>query len=172
MTGAPPPTHHSRPSPYAHNLRFMNLLVQHMSANGDHLSAESFEWSVVCSERLILTFCLRALAVTSTLPPPRLQPWVWKYRSTRPPLLLPKPKRSVKPKTNRSRLPRQETLRQITKSVVRNYGSLVRFKSVKRTMRRHVILHSHVSNSAILCCGRCGFPPTSEFEFMGTNVRA
>ena len=33
------------PSASNNCFRFMHVLVQHMSANGDHLSAESFEWS-------------------------------------------------------------------------------------------------------------------------------
>ena len=119
--------------------RFMHVLVQHMSANGDHLSAESFEWSVrlVCNT---FSYSLTLpVAVTLMLPPP--QPHRWGSRRLRqcPRNLHLKPNCTMTPKANRLRMRKGKGLKSTTTSVARTCDQpvSVTLSCRKRTLIAH-----------------------------------
>jgi hypothetical protein len=70
----------------------MSVLVEHMSTNGDHLSAESLEWSAVLLFRTHHSpYVTPAFEVILMLLLPPLLRWGLKCPYTSLPNLLPKP---------------------------------------------------------------------------------
>jgi hypothetical protein len=103
----------------------MQVLVQHMSANGDHLSAESFEWLVdlfffCCSSQQI-----RTLSATLMLLPLLRPRWGSRCQLQSLLNLLPKPRATMAPKAKHRLMTEQKALKPTATNAARTCDQLV-----------------------------------------------